>query len=174
MAQEYFADLTGGILESTPAEIGLESTIVDIRDEAVYILRQGSIGVEEIQRVLPDTPVIPRATTVHTTPGQKYRHYSPRTPVYKLADLADFPAQDNAVLLTHATYTTGLPTQILAPNYNPATIARNLYATLVALDATSYSAAYWYLPELDNATNPTSLELALREKLSKILQDQHF
>ena len=171
MAEAYFADLPGGILQAAPAEIGLESTIVDIENNTVSILRPGSIGAKEIQSVLPATRVISQAKTTRTTPGQKYRHYSPRTPIHKLTDLADFPTRDNAVLLTIATYAASHPSRILAPDYNPAAIARNLYATLVALDQTPYAAAYWYLPELDNVTNPTSLELALHEKLSRILQN---
>ena len=170
MAHEYFADLPGGILHAAPAAIGLESTIVDLEASTVKILRQGSVGASEIQQAFPEVEVTSQVNTTQTTPGQKYKHYSPRTPIIKLNNLMDFPANTKAVLLTTATHAANYPAKILAPVYDPATIARTLYATLIALDETSYDHAHWYLPELDKQTHPNSLELALRERLAKILQ----
>ena len=170
MALDYFANFPGGVLQAAPAEIGLESTIIDVENNRVRILRQGTLGVQEIQSVLPGVEVVPYAGSTETIPGQKYKHYSPRTPIVKLTTLADFPLETSAVLLTTATHAANYPTKILAPAYYPATIARNLYATLIALDEAACDRAYWYLPELDEQAHPTSLELALREKLTKILE----
>ena len=170
MALDYFADFPGGVLQAAPAQIGLESTIVDLADNKVRILRPGTLGVQEIQSVLPGVEVVPYAGSTETIPGQKYKHYSPRTPILKLNTLVDFPLETGAVLLTTATHARDYPAKILAPVYDPAEIARNLYATLIALDETGSDRAYWYLPELDNTPELTSIELALKEKLSKILQ----
>ncbi|KIK48809.1 hypothetical protein CY34DRAFT_7825 [Suillus luteus UH-Slu-Lm8-n1] len=102
-AEHVVNDLNGKItiiLDGGPCEVGLESTVVDglHEDGNIRILRPGGITVEDIKRVLvngfsdADTP-IPQIL-VHrrdfsddaleqapTTPGMKYRHYSPSVPV---------------------------------------------------------------------------------------------
>ena len=88
------------ILDGGPCSVGLESTVVDglHEDNNLRILRPGGITVEDIEKGLTedlggsDAP-IPKVL-VHkrdyrdevmeqapTTPGMKYRHYSPNVPV---------------------------------------------------------------------------------------------
>lgn len=74
------------ILDGGPAQVGLESTIVDLRDPThPRILRPGSITREAIARALrrPVQVAAPsRPTTgAQVAPGLLARHYSPRTPV---------------------------------------------------------------------------------------------
>jgi L-threonylcarbamoyladenylate synthase len=87
------------ILDGGPCAVGLESTVVDglHEDGHIRVLRPGGITVEDIERVLQldidDVANIPKVL-VHkrdyaddkiqaapTTPGMKYRHYSPSVPV---------------------------------------------------------------------------------------------
>ncbi len=75
------------ILDGGPCEIGLESTIVDLRDPTrPRLLRPGSISRETIEEAL-GRPVKRSSTTRQTehrpqiAPGLLARHYSPRTPV---------------------------------------------------------------------------------------------
>ena len=75
------------ILDGGPSRIGLESTIVDLRDpDRPALLRPGAITGAEISRALR-TPLVrapgpgrgrPRG---QLAPGQMARHYSPRTPL---------------------------------------------------------------------------------------------
>lgn len=77
------------ILDGGPAPIGLESTIVDLRDpKRPTLLRPGLITADAIahalgRKRLPSAPV----TSTRTQPGPQLapgllaRHYSPRTPV---------------------------------------------------------------------------------------------
>jgi L-threonylcarbamoyladenylate synthase len=81
------------ILDGGPATIGLESTIVDLRDpRAPRLLRPGAITRAELEHVLglrvparghghrrPATPAGPAVAQI--APGLLTRHYSPRTPV---------------------------------------------------------------------------------------------
>mgnify|MGYP001597176446 CR=1 FL=1 len=82
------------ILDGGPATIGLESTIVDLRDPSTpRLLRPGAITQAELERVLgirlrargrgrrspAPTPATPAVAQV--APGMLTRHYSPRTPV---------------------------------------------------------------------------------------------
>ncbi|KAK1224410.1 hypothetical protein PQX77_012706 [Marasmius sp. AFHP31] len=87
------------ILDGGPCTVGVESTVVDglNEDGNIRVLRPGGVTVEDIEQALrdeiPNGQPIPRVL-VHrrdysdavleaspTTPGMKYRHYSPSVPV---------------------------------------------------------------------------------------------
>ncbi|GJE84967.1 L-threonylcarbamoyladenylate synthase [Phanerochaete sordida] len=110
-AEHVAADLAGKIalvLDGGPCGVGLESTVVDglHPDGALRVLRPGGVTVEDIERVLAEEMSalsVPRVL-VHrrdyqdeameqapTTPGMKYRHYSPAVPVVLLHTLAAPP-----------------------------------------------------------------------------------
>lgn len=85
-AKYVLQDMAGRIeliLDADGAEIGLESTIVDLTGEVPVILRPGYITQEMLSRIVGETemdvalldgdsPQAPRA------PGMKYRHYAPK------------------------------------------------------------------------------------------------
>lgn len=96
---EHVADNLGGrirhILDGGPSEIGLESTIVDLRDPmAPALLRPGAITSSRLQRVVgtsvmrsesrnyrKEKPASTKNRRGQIAPGLLARHYSPRTPV---------------------------------------------------------------------------------------------
>ncbi len=73
------------ILDGGPCALGLESTIVDVRDpRQPRLLRPGAIPREEIESALGRRIHVSRsrgATRSPVSPGQLSRHYSPRTPL---------------------------------------------------------------------------------------------
>jgi L-threonylcarbamoyladenylate synthase len=74
------------ILDGGPSRIGLESTIVDLRDpRRPALLRPGAITRSQIERALGVPLARSRkpgaAGRGQLAPGQMPRHYSPRTPV---------------------------------------------------------------------------------------------
>ncbi len=77
------------ILDGGPARIGLESTIVDLRNpERPRLLRPGAITLAALERALGRKVVWSRRrvrardeTAAQLAPGSLVRHYSPRTPV---------------------------------------------------------------------------------------------
>ncbi|MCX6945659.1 MAG: L-threonylcarbamoyladenylate synthase [Opitutales bacterium] len=74
------------ILDGGPCAIGLESTIVDVRDpRAPRLLRPGAITQAALARALGRPVRAARrpaaAAAAQLAPGQLARHYSPRTPV---------------------------------------------------------------------------------------------
>ena len=93
-------DKVGIILDGGPCSVGLESTVVDglHEDNNLRVLRPGGVTVEDIEKGLTEDFAgidvhIPKVL-VHrrdyrdedmeqapTTPGMKYRHYSPNVPV---------------------------------------------------------------------------------------------
>jgi L-threonylcarbamoyladenylate synthase len=79
------------ILDGGPSAIGVESTIVDLRDpRKPALLRPGAITRGEVARAL-GVPVTrsrrPSGAGAHLAPGQMPRHYSPRTPITLHANL---------------------------------------------------------------------------------------
>lgn len=75
------------ILQGDPAEIGLESTVVDCTGEEPLLLRQGAISFEELKDIVPNTRVYkPSKGDVIRSPGLKHRHYAPRAKVKIVAN----------------------------------------------------------------------------------------
>ena len=88
--EHVFEDMNGrirGIVDGGSSTVGVESTVIDLtNDEGPVILRPGVITKEQIEAVIG-----PIQSTVKTTagerevpksPGMKYRHYAPKTPVF--------------------------------------------------------------------------------------------
>lgn len=88
------------ILDGGPCRIGVESTIVDLRNpETPQLLRPGAITRGELERVLGTTMrPVPRRVSRRAppAPGLLARHYSPRTPVVLHARLATSAARRSA------------------------------------------------------------------------------
>lgn len=96
----------GHILDGGAATIGVESTILDLRDpKRPVVLRPGAVSREALQHVL-GVPVIAyrqviKPKTAAIAPGLLERHYSPRTPLTLVRKLS-------AALVTHTPATEAL------------------------------------------------------------------
>lgn len=85
-ARYVVQDLDGRIemiLDGGDAELGLESTIVDLTDKVPTILRPGYVTEQMLARVLgrveEDTTLLrPDSGQAPKAPGMKYRHYAPK------------------------------------------------------------------------------------------------
>ncbi|KAJ3572474.1 hypothetical protein NP233_g3068 [Leucocoprinus birnbaumii] len=135
-AAHVLRDLDGKvplILDGGACDVGLESTVVDglHEDGNIRVLRPGGITVEDIERVLElelsedkedGKSVLPKVL-VHkrdyrdeameqapTTPGMKYRHYSPSVPVTLLHTSTQPPVGQHA--LSASTFISTLPSTI--------------------------------------------------------------
>lgn len=74
------------VLDGGPARVGLESTIVDLRDpDRPRLLRPGGVGRKEIERALGRKVQagkrVAKVGSAQVAPGQLSRHYSPRARV---------------------------------------------------------------------------------------------
>lgn len=81
----------GHILDGGPSTIGVESTIIDLRNpRSPRLLRPGAITRSDLERIL-GRPVKtlrrPSETKAQIAPGLMARHYSPRTPTVLHAKL---------------------------------------------------------------------------------------
>jgi L-threonylcarbamoyladenylate synthase len=80
------------ILDGGPTDVGIESTVVDLRGSRPAILRPGVIGARELEPLV-GVLAAPNATpgdTPRPSPGMLDRHYAPRA-VLRLFDADDGP-----------------------------------------------------------------------------------
>ena len=88
-ARHVIQDLDGkidAILDGGAAEIGLESTVVDMTGKVPTILRPGHVTEEDIKECVGDVTIGYKDRTLEDgeiarSPGMKYTHYSPKTKV---------------------------------------------------------------------------------------------
>ncbi len=83
-------DLDGridGVVMSGESDVGVESTVVTLLTDPPRLLRPGFITAEQLREILPDL-VIDKAVLSEpeegekvSSPGMKYKHYSPKTEV---------------------------------------------------------------------------------------------
>jgi L-threonylcarbamoyladenylate synthase len=135
---EDLGNLLDIILDGGPAEIGLESTVVDVTGDTVKILRPGAITADELSSVI-DAPVVMAAAQAVTAtdrpaaPGQLESHYAPRA---RLRLNATTAMPDEAFLTFGPAPQVKGPSRSLSPSGNLMEAAANLFAALRALDAT--------------------------------------
>ena len=68
------------ILMGPVSKYGIESTVIDCTSSFPALMRPGVIGAEEID--ISNTPILLRTSSrVPRSPGQKYKHYSPKAKV---------------------------------------------------------------------------------------------
>ena len=89
-AEAVLHDMKGrihAVVDAGPCEIGVESTVVQVEDDTVIILRPGGVTKEMLEmvadHVVYDT-ALHDPTETPKAPGMKYRHYAPDMPVQVL------------------------------------------------------------------------------------------
>ncbi|MBX5483057.1 MAG: threonylcarbamoyl-AMP synthase [Myxococcaceae bacterium] len=162
------------VLDGGPAQIGLESTIVDLSRGAPALLRPGGLAVEEIERVL-GVPVPPRASTEVRAPGMLASHYAPRAGVW-LAEAYDVHQRLGALMGTGQKIAVIAPrgTQVpagvalLEVPTDAAGFARTLYRTLREVDEQGFDVCVAVLPPSEG------LGLAVRDRLRRAAAPRDF
>ncbi len=78
--REELGDAVDFILDGGACQVGLESTIVDVRGEEPVILRPGMITAKQIETILKK-PVIQKKKDAPRVSGSLESHYAPQTPL---------------------------------------------------------------------------------------------
>jgi len=111
---------------------GIESTIVEVLDDRLRILRQGPITADELQGFAP-LDSMPSDTAV---PGGMKSHYAPRTPL--VIETNPRPSSDKHGLLAWESDGTGFAhVERLSPTLDLREAAANLYGAMRRLDEAS-------------------------------------
>lgn len=154
------------ILDGGPAEGGLESTVVDVTQSPVRLLRPGLVSPEQLAEALGE-PIFANSTAATgsslaaalPSPGLLSRHYAPRVPLECVADDAAriaaclaagervgwlrLPASNTPAFDPNRVDTIDMPRD--APAY-----AAQLYAALYALEAASIDRIIVSRPPLED------------------------
>lgn len=72
------------VLESGECDIGVESTVIDISQEKIFLLRPGGMPTENIEKFLGIKLLNGGETEKKSSPGTRYRHYAPNIPLFLL------------------------------------------------------------------------------------------
>ncbi|GAC1410616.1 MAG: L-threonylcarbamoyladenylate synthase [Candidatus Velthaea sp.] len=139
------------IVDGGAARVGIESTILDLTGEVPAILRSGAIGPSELSDAL-GVAVVERTGGDVRAPGMLASHYAPAAPLVLLEPHA---VAAEARRLAAA----GRHVGILTLPRDAEGAARELYATLRALDAAGYDSILASLPPA------TEANAAVRDRL---------
>lgn len=157
-AAHVLEDLEGridAVLDAGPTEVGVESTVVDLRGPTPVLLRPGGVPRQALERVLGES-LLDRADAPEgdplPSPGLLERHYSPRAEVCLYSGAPEAVAAavkqsmaqlENTQRAAVLAYTEDLPllqsisarVVLLGPRSYPETAAQALFAALRELDA---------------------------------------
>ena len=122
------------IIDGGPAAVGVESTIVKVEDNKLFLLRPGGVTIEQLQAVAGLAVRRPGATRIEA-PGMLRSHYAPRAPL-RLNISQVGPGE---ALLAFGPERAGAtrpvgPTLNLSPTGDLQEAAANLFAHLRCLD----------------------------------------
>ena len=124
--KEDFGKKIKYILEGGKSSIGVESTIIDLRNKP-KILRLGGLDILEIQKVLNQKIIVRNNPSKISAPGQFRLHYSPGIPIrLNVKKIKD----NEAYILIKNKKVTKSNYYFLSKKGNLKEAAKNLYSTL--------------------------------------------
>ena len=122
------------VLEGGKSSIGLESTIIDLRDKP-KILRLGGLILPDIKKIINKKIIIENNSSKISSPGQFKLHYSPGIPIR----LNSKPIKDQeAYLLIRQQKKMKKNYYFLSRNGDLEEAAKNLYSTLRKIKKDNY------------------------------------
>ena len=122
------------VLEGGKSSIGLESTIIDLRDKP-KILRLGGLTLPDIKKIINKKIIIENNPSKISSPGQFKLHYSPGIPIR----LNSKPIKDQeAYLLIRQQKKMRKNYYFLSRNGDLEEAAKNLYSTLRKIKKDNY------------------------------------
>ncbi|HEX3771974.1 MAG TPA: L-threonylcarbamoyladenylate synthase [Polyangiaceae bacterium] len=132
------------VLDGGPCEVGIESTVIDVRGDPPSVLRLGAAHLASLRAAIPGLRVAARgaieAEARRASPGMDARHYAPRARVVLVAGRdealrvasASASARSGLIVRGPVPDESGVLVRVLADD--PVLYARDLYAALHALD----------------------------------------
>lgn len=143
LAKHVLEDFDGkisAVIDGGQTELGIESTVLNLTEEIPILMRPGSIEKEEIEKVLK-CPISTEKTQLNCSPGMKYRHYAPKTPLYIVSstqELENRLAERGKILLLSSNQNVKLPKLLNKKIDHYPLSAKELYAHLRLADEKKY------------------------------------
>jgi L-threonylcarbamoyladenylate synthase len=88
------------VLDGGPCTVGLESTVLDLTSDQAAVLRPGGVSSKQIEDVLGEAVTSDRDQGVVRSPGTRYRHYAPKTPVQLVLGDGPLAKPANALVIS--------------------------------------------------------------------------
>lgn len=145
------------VLDGGQCTCGLESTIVIFREGEWRIIRQGALSQERIAEVLDISLNTKQNASAPICPGQKYRHYAPRT---HLIPTKQIPQDYVGVIVgfTDRQYSRAAKIYYLGSSNDQDEIAHQLYSVFRKLDTDGVKEALMDMNIPDNGIYKTIIE----------------
>ena len=144
--REQIGDKVDLILDGGKCPIGVESTVIDLTQAELTLLRPGGLPVEKIEKTIGKLRICTNDSSRPRSPGQLPRHYSPRTPIRILEGKTFELRRGKRVgFLALRSPKENLPyemVEVLSPRGNLREAAANLFASLQRLDKAGLDIIY--------------------------------
>jgi L-threonylcarbamoyladenylate synthase len=134
-ARADLGDRVAHYLDGGPTDLGLESTVVDLRTDPPRLLRPGALAREAIERITGPLAT-PDANVAAHAPGMRHRHYAPRARL-EILPRARLRDRHTALGARRVAVITAMPMPELAARSlgaDPAGWGRGLFALLRDLE----------------------------------------
>lgn len=127
------------ILDGGPCTVGIESTVLSLAGPIPTLLRPGGVSRTDLEAIVGPVAAPPETLAgSHPAPGMHPRHYSPRTPLFLVAN-GDLPAAGQGTYLQHLHPPNRANVAIRQMPQSAAEYAFALYDVLHQADTTNYS-----------------------------------
>ncbi|MEI7803505.1 MAG: Sua5/YciO/YrdC/YwlC family protein, partial [Bacteroidota bacterium] len=175
MVEADLGNKIDGVLDGGASTVGLESTILDCRkNDEVKILRPGAIGKKDIEWCLRSTTVTVTEESSFgiTTPGSKYKHYSPATPLTSVSSASEISTENNFAVIgleedKRQFFSIGKNKFIsLGSETNLNEVASNLYRKMFELDSLHVAHGYFIKRDFGNSAIGKAIANRLLHMLS--------
>ena len=180
----YFDGKADCIIDSGSSFFGIESTIIDLR--TFTVLRPGPFTPEEIEKAFSIKPRVGRVASgtasargAVISPGTKYRHYAPETPMFifegeerQLKNIVEGINAAFAIIgsseLCSRSERLGYSTISLGSRKDIYGIAKNLYSAIILLDSLKVKFG------IVEAFDESGIGLAIMNRLRKASSNKSF
>jgi L-threonylcarbamoyladenylate synthase len=131
------------ILDGGACEVGLESTIVEVKEQQIILHRLGAVSAEQIAAVTGIPVIRKEAAKNLEAPGQMKSHYATKIPLYLVdisSSLKEF-AQQKIAIISFSTFYAGLAKEhqyILSTKADLNEAAQQLFTVMRSIDALDY------------------------------------
>jgi len=139
-AEEVAFDLGEGvdlILDGGKTKIGVESTVIMIERERVFLLRPGGLSVEEIEKWVGKVETPPPSDKI-LSPGTLKKHYAPQIPLYlfeeEIEELLSCELSGVVIVSPFPIVDSRGEIRILSENRDMKEVASNLFTVLRELE----------------------------------------
>ncbi len=133
---KYLGDKVDMILDGGKCSVGVESTIIQLHENEIFLLRPGGLSKEEIEKEIGEIKTGIINIDKPNAPGQLPFHYSPQTPI-KFFNKKFLDEKKKTGMLFFKENNIDFPfaeTKILSPNCDLREAAANLFSMLHELE----------------------------------------